>query len=128
MVKETPNTSKSVTATGASTNKPKRIKKVRKPKKPKFNFQRKIHAVLKSLNPEGCISKRAMGIVNDFMGDIFEKLASESRILLSKGKTATLTSREMMTSAKLVLQGDLSKHGVSEATKAIQKYVENTKG
>jgi histone H2B len=68
-----------------------------------------------------------MGIVKDFMGDIFEKFASESRFLLSHGKTTTLTSREMMTSAKLVLQGELCKHGVSEATKAVQQYVASTK-
>ncbi|KAJ1411123.1 hypothetical protein B484DRAFT_468349 [Ochromonadaceae sp. CCMP2298] len=72
MVKYGLNTSRSVTGNGPTTNKPKQIKKVRKPKKPKFNLHREIHKVLKHIHPQTSISKNSMGILNDFMGDIFD--------------------------------------------------------
>jgi histone H2B len=129
MVKNTPNTSKSVTGSGSTTNKPKRVhKKVRKPQKPQFNFKREIHRVLKQVYPKTSISTKSMSILNEMMADIFERLASESRTLIRKGKNTTLTSREMQTSAKLVLNGELCKHGASEAAKAFQKYVQGLKG
>jgi histone H2B len=128
MVKDRPNTSKSVTGSGSTTNKPKKVKKVRKPQKPQFNFKREIHRVLQQVHPKTSISTKSMSILNEIMADIFERLASESRTLIRKGKTTTLTSREMMTSARLVLNGELCKHGASEAAKAFQKYVQKVQG
>jgi hypothetical protein len=34
----------------------------------------------------------------------------------------TITSREIQTAVRLVLPGELAKHGVSEGTKAVTKY------
>lgn len=38
------------------------------------------------------------------------------------GKKATLSSRDMQTAVRLVLPGELSKHAVSEGTKAVTKF------
>jgi len=37
-------------------------------------------------------------------------------------KTSTITSREIQSAVRLVLPGELAKHGVSEGTKAVTKY------
>ncbi len=37
-------------------------------------------------------------------------------------KTKTMTSREIQTAVRLVLPGELSKHAVSEGTKAVTKF------
>uniref|UniRef100_A0A0D3EJL3 Histone H2B n=1 Tax=Oryza barthii TaxID=65489 RepID=A0A0D3EJL3_9ORYZ len=48
-----------------------------------------------------------------------EKLAGESAKLARYNKKPTITSREIQTSVRLVLPGELAKHAVSEGTKAI---------
>ncbi|KAJ1380156.1 histone-fold-containing protein, partial [Ochromonadaceae sp. CCMP2298] len=97
-------------------------------KKPKYSFHREIHRVLKQVHPQTSISKKSMGILNDCMGDILERLASESRTLLTTSNKTQLSSREMQTSAKFLLPGELSKHAVSEGTKSVMKFYNKTPG
>lgn len=81
-----------------------------------------IFKVLKQVHPDTSISRRAMGIMNSFINDIFEKVASESGLLCRYNKKATLSFREIQTAVRLVLPGELAKHAVSEGTKAVTKY------
>uniref|UniRef100_A0A2N9IZ59 Histone H2B n=1 Tax=Fagus sylvatica TaxID=28930 RepID=A0A2N9IZ59_FAGSY len=66
--------------------------------------------------------RKAMGIMNSFINDIFEKLAQESSRLARYNKKPTITSREIQTAVRLVLPGELAKHAVSEGTKAVTKF------
>lgn len=68
------------------------------------------------------ISKKAMGIMNSFVNDTFDRLATEAVRLARYNKKSTLTSREIQTGVRLLLPGELSKHAVSEGTKAVTKY------
>merc|ERR1719159_1380188 len=81
-----------------------------------------IYKVLKQVHPEKGISSKAMSIMNSFLNDMFDKIASEASRLSSYNKKPTITSREIQTAVRLVLPGDLAKHAVSEGTKAITKY------
>ena len=54
-----------------------------------------IYRVLKQVHPETGISKRSMSIMNSFINDIFEKIASESGKLVRINKKQTLSSREV---------------------------------
>merc|ERR1719277_1360954 len=76
-----------------------------------------IYKVLKQVHPDTGISKRAMSIMNSFIDDLFERLADESVRLVRYGNKQTLTSREIQTSVRLILPGELSKHAVSEGAK-----------
>ncbi|VAI41935.1 unnamed protein product [Triticum turgidum subsp. durum] len=78
--------------------------------------------VLKQVHPDIGISSKAMSIMNSFINDIFEKLAGESAKLARYNKKPTITSREIQTSVRLVLPGELAKHAVSEGTKAVTKF------
>ena len=80
-----------------------------------------------------------MLILNSFVNDIFERigtspslslpraspltrlspLASEASKLASYNKKSTISSREIQTSVRLILPGELSKHAISEGTKAV---------
>merc|ERR1712100_232525 len=82
--------------------------------------------VLKQIHPECSISKRGMQIMNSFMNDIFDRTATEATRLLRTMKRRTLSSREVETSVRLMLPGELSKHAVSEGTKAVTKYNQTT--
>ncbi|KAB1668960.1 hypothetical protein ES319_1Z089700v1, partial [Gossypium barbadense] len=70
-----------------------------------------IFKVLKQVHPDIGISSKAMGIMNSFINDIFEKLAQESsRLARARYKKPTIASREIQTAVKLVLPGELAKH------------------
>jgi histone H2B len=81
-----------------------------------------IYKVLKQVHPETGISKRGMSIMNSFINDIFERIAVEASRLARYNKKATLSSREIQTSVRLTLPGELAKHAVSEGTKAVTKF------
>ena len=57
--------------------------------------------------------------MNSFINDIFEKIATEAAKLARYNKKPTVTSREIQTSVRLILPGELAKHAVSEGTKAV---------
>ena len=81
-----------------------------------------IYKVLKQVHPDTGISSKAMGIMNSFVNDIFERIAQEASRLAHYNKKATITSREIQTAVRLLLPGELAKHAVSEGTKAVTKY------
>ena len=93
-----------------------------------------------------------MSILNSFINDIFEKIATETATLARYNKVSralaahvlpvhaqppvrtvaltrdvraqkpTVTSREIQTAVRLILPGELAKHAVSEGTKAVTKF------
>ncbi|KAL6037733.1 hypothetical protein STEG23_012734 [Scotinomys teguina] len=81
-----------------------------------------IYKVLKQVHPDTGISSKAMSIMNSFVTDIFERIASEASRLVHYNKRSTITSREIQTAVRLLLPGELAKHAVSEGTKAVTKY------
>src|SRR5215213_10230162 len=58
-----------------------------------------------------------MSILNSFVNDIFERTAGEASKLVVYNKRSTISSREIQTSVRLILPGELAKHAVSEGTK-----------
>ena len=82
-----------------------------------------------------------MAILNSFVNDIFERIATEasskSRLrfvttrscsdharrveLASYSKKSTISSREIQTAVRLILPGELAKHAISEGTKSVTK-------
>ncbi|KAF2321732.1 hypothetical protein GH714_001952 [Hevea brasiliensis] len=88
--------------------------KKKRTKKSVETYKIYIFKVLKQVHPDIGISSKAMGIMNSFINDIFEKLAQESSRLARYNKKPTITSREIQTAVRLVLPGELAKHAVSE--------------
>ncbi|MQM10932.1 hypothetical protein Taro_043835 [Colocasia esculenta] len=97
-------------------------KKKKKMKRGTETYKMYIFKVLKQVHPDIGISSKAMVIMNSFINDIFEKLAQEASRLARYNKKPTITSREIQTSVRLVLPGELAKHAVSEGTKAVTKF------
>lgn len=104
-----------------------------------------VSLVLKQVHPDTGISNRAMSILNSFVNgrrvfysqnfqilislnkDIFERVATEASKLAAYNKKSTISSREIQTSVRLILPGELAKHAVSEGTKAVTKFISSTK-
>ena len=91
-------------------------------KKRTESYSSYIYKVLKQVHPDTGISKKGMSIMNSFINDIFGRLAGEAGKLAIYSKKATLSSREIQTSVRLMLPGELAKHAVSEGTKAVTKF------
>ncbi|KAJ6831193.1 histone H2B.11-like [Iris pallida] len=115
-----PKAEKKIPAKDASTGD--KSKKKKKKGKSVETYKIYIFKVLKQVHPDIGISSKAMGIMNSFINDIFEKLAGEASRLARYNKKPTVTSREIQTSVRLVLPGELAKHAVSEGTKAVTKF------
>ncbi|KAM8834463.1 histone H2B 1/2-like [Synchiropus picturatus] len=94
----------------------------RKKKARKQSYAIYVYKVLKQVHPDTGISSKAMSIMNSFVNDIFERIAGEASRLAMYNKRSTISSREIQTSVRLLLPGELAKHAVSEGTKAVTKY------
>lgn len=81
-----------------------------------------IYRVLKQVHPDSGISSKAMSIMNSFVNDVFERIASEASRLTKYAKKSTIGIREIQTAVRLLLPGELAKHAISEGTKAVTKY------
>ena len=86
------------------------------------SFNSYIFKVLKQVHPKCRISKKSMMIVNNFVSDTFDRVATEAGKLCKMSKRETLSSRDVQSAIRLVLPGELSRHAVSEATKAMTKF------
>ncbi|XP_011679970.2 histone H2B.2, embryonic-like [Strongylocentrotus purpuratus] len=83
-------------------------------KKRKESYAIYIYKVLKQVHPNTGISSRAMVIMNSFVKDIFERIASESSRLAKYNTKSTITWREIQSAIRLILTGELLKHAVRE--------------
>ncbi|KRX86411.1 histone H3 [Trichinella pseudospiralis] len=88
----------------------------------KESFAIYIYKVLKQIHPYIGISNKAMAIMNNFLNDLFDRFAAESSCLAHYSQRNTITSREIQTAVRLLLPGELSKHAISEGTKAVSKF------
>ncbi|KAK9355433.1 histone-fold-containing protein [Lipomyces doorenjongii] len=110
---------------GKKTTAPSEKKKRTKTRKETYSSY--IYKVLKQVHPDTGISNRAMSILNSFVNDIFERIATEASKLAAYNKKSTISSREIQTAVRLILPGELAKHAVSEGTKAVTKYSSSAK-
>lgn len=85
---------KTTTATG---------EKKKRTKARKETYSSYIYKVLKQTHPDTGISTRAMSIMNSFVNDIFERVATEASKLATYTKKSTITSREIQTAVRLIL-------------------------
>ncbi|XP_059300404.1 histone H2B.11-like [Lycium ferocissimum] len=90
---------------------------------PSEGYRRYVFRVLKQVHPDKGISSKAMTILNNLMGDMFERIANEAAILSKYVGRATLASVDIQDAVKLVLPGELGKHAIAEGTKAVTTYV-----
>eukprot|EP01111_Echinosteliopsis_oligospora_P008891 TRINITY_DN250_c0_g1_i1.p1 TRINITY_DN250_c0_g1~~TRINITY_DN250_c0_g1_i1.p1 ORF type:complete len:152 (+),score=28.89 TRINITY_DN250_c0_g1_i1:36-458(+) len=111
--------------TKTKTTKPEGTKGKRK-KSNYSSYSSYIYKVLRQVHPDTGVSRKAMTVMDSFVHDIFERLASEAGRLARYNKRHTISSREIQTAVRLILPGELAKHAVSEGTKAVTKYNNST--
>ena len=99
-------------------------KKVKREFKKEENFQSSIYKVLKHLNPDIGINKRAMSTMNSIVLEIYRKISREAATM-SRNVEKTLGQNTMQCAIKLTVPGELCKHSVTEGAKAYTKYLKS---
>ena len=91
-------------------------------RKPKRSYKVYINRVLKqTAKTKLTLSGRAMAIVNSFVKDMLDRVASQAAQVARVNKKSTMGSREVQTAVRLVLPTELAKHAMAEGTKAVAK-------
>eukprot|EP00731_Ephydatia_muelleri_P012898 Em0007g208a len=96
--------------------------KGKKKKLRKESYSIYIYKVMKQVHPDTGISSKAMSIMNSFVNDIFERIAPRRLVWPTTTRSTPSPAGRVQTAVRLHLPGELSKHAVSEGTKAVTKY------
>ena len=86
------------------------------------NFKHYIYAILKQVHPDTGMSSLGMGALNSFVNAAGKKIADVAINLMRDNGRSVLSARDIQTSIRMMLPGELAKHAVSEGTKAVTKY------
>ncbi|GAB1605783.1 hypothetical protein Ahia01_000860600 [Argonauta hians] len=87
------------------------------------DFSKYIYKILKVYHPSISISCNSMAIMNSFLNDLFERIASEARIAAQHIKLSTLSSNEIQIAVRLLLPGSLARFAALEGSKAVVRYI-----
>ena len=98
-------------------------RKVRKRKRTE-TFSKYIFRVLKQVHKDMRISKSSMTVMNSFVRDLFDQITLEASKLVRNRKVHTLTAKEIQSSVKLLLPGELAVHANIEGNKALNKLAQ----
>jgi histone H3/H4 len=90
-------------------------------RKPRRSWNVYVSRSLKAIDKKLSLSGKTVKILNSFINDIFERVATEAATLVRVNKKRTLGSREIQTAVRLVLPTELAKHAMAEGTKAVAK-------
>ena len=71
-------------------------------------FNLYIYKVLKQVHPEFGMSKKAMSVMNGFVFDTFDRIATEAGNIVKYNKKSTMNGRAIHAACKLILPGELA--------------------
>lgn len=101
-------------------------KRKKKEGKHSRDFRVYIKRVLKMVDTDGKISKKALFTMNDLIMDIFERFASEASNLLSiqkrKSNRTTMLSSDVEGAVRFLLPGELGEYAKYEGNKAVAAW------
>merc|ERR1712169_78318 len=82
-------------------------------------FNTYINRVNKNAKKGLTLSSKSVKILNSFVQDMFDKIATQAAALARANKKSTIRAAEVQTAVRLQLPADLAKHSISEASKAV---------
>ena len=63
-----------------------------------------------------------MSVMNTFLNDVFDRIATEAGILARKNNASTINTRDIQTAVRLVLPVDLCRNAMKQGTIAMEIY------
>ena len=91
------------------------------------SYGRFINTLLKDSHPEVGVTKNGMKVLNSFVIDLMDKIATEAGHLCKYHKQATISSSHLIGAVKLVLPPEIAQHAIEEGQKAFKAYSAATK-
>ena len=95
---------------------------ISRPKVEKSTFTTYIYRVKKQVHPDLNISKSSMKVIESFINDFFNRISKEASTLMTSAGNKILREQDVLEAIRLVLPGELGKHAIGEAEKAIRIY------
>ena len=96
---------------------------IRKRKKSEPTYARYIYKVMKQVHPDLGIASSAILATNGIAENLIGRMIKQSAQVATQGKKSTLSSKHVQAATRIILPFELSKHAVSEGTKAVTKFV-----
>lgn len=87
-----------------------------------IDFRMYIYKVLKQVHPDTGMTQVAKDELNAWVFFIGQAISKKAVQLAFKAKKQTVSSRDIQTAVRVILPGELARHGVSEGTKAVTKF------
>jgi len=101
-----------------STGGAKKAKGGRRHRKNRTSFKTYISRVNKASKRGLTLSSKAVKVIDSFLADQFERIATQAAALARANKRSTIRAAEIQTAVRLSLPAELAKHAISEASKA----------
>ena len=87
-----------------------------------IQFDIYIRKVGKQIHPDSQMSSDFLNQINRIIVRLGEQIAEKAFQLTEKEDRKTIGPREIQSATRLIIPGELTKHAVSEGTKAVTKY------
>lgn len=81
-----------------------------------------VFKVLKQVHPDTGITGSALSTLGNLATTTLTKIVKVSNLLTARSGAKTIFSRDIQSAVVMIFPGELSKHAVSEGTKAVTKY------
>ena len=82
----------------------------------------RIYQVLKQVHQDVRIKLKTVTILDSFCNNHFERITAEAEKLAKVRGKVIITSRDVQTTVKLLVPGDLAKHAIAEKAKTVAKF------
>lgn len=84
-------------------------------------YSRNIHRLLKCIFPDLPISRKAMNVMNSFIMDLLDRIATEASTLVYLSKRSTMMYNDIISATKLVIKSaDLCDFAVDAAERVVE--------
>lgn len=93
---------------------------------PRLSLGTYIHRVLKRDDKERVIGSEAIAVLNDLINDLLRRLCDETKSVISYVPHKTISARDVQSAVRLIVSGELAKHAIGTATKAIATFTKNS--
>ena len=86
------------------------------------NFSINLQRVFKDVAPACSITQQTMQMANALAHDLFDRLFETGEIVRKYDDKGTLSAKHIQVATKAIFRSELSKHAVTEGTKAVSKF------
>jgi histone H2B len=93
---------------------------------PSARWTNKIYLLLKAEYPDKSVNKKTVGILNNMVDELINRIMSEASSMARRNKRVILSTREIKAACRLVLPPTLASGAIEYANQALLKSFPKT--